>query len=109
MVTASHNDNGWTGVKMGANRPMTFGPEETTRLKEIVTGGQIGYSRQIVKTPKGDDAPGVVIDQAGGLAEGAKGLQVIEAVVQVQPLVEELLGIGAGSCDVESVLTHVGQ
>jgi len=20
MVTASHNDNGWTGVKMGANR-----------------------------------------------------------------------------------------
>jgi phosphomannomutase/phosphoglucomutase len=21
MVTASHNDNGWTGVKMGANRP----------------------------------------------------------------------------------------
>ena len=26
MVTASHNDNGWTGVKMGANRPLTFGP-----------------------------------------------------------------------------------
>jgi len=23
---ASHNDNGWTGVKMGANRPLTFGP-----------------------------------------------------------------------------------
>jgi phosphomannomutase / phosphoglucomutase len=36
MVTASHNDNGWTGVKMGANRPLTFGPEEMTRLKEIV-------------------------------------------------------------------------
>ena len=26
MVTASHNDNGWTGVKMGARRPVTFGP-----------------------------------------------------------------------------------
>ena len=38
MVTASHNDNGWTGVKMGANRPMTFGPDEMTRLKEIVLG-----------------------------------------------------------------------
>ncbi len=25
MVTASHNDNGWTGVKMGAQRPVTFG------------------------------------------------------------------------------------
>jgi phosphomannomutase/phosphoglucomutase len=36
MVTASHNDNGWTGVKMGANRPLTFGPDEMSRLKEIV-------------------------------------------------------------------------
>ena len=33
MVTASHNDNGWTGVKMGANRPLTFGPDEMGRLK----------------------------------------------------------------------------
>jgi len=40
MVTASHNDNGWTGVKMGANRPLTFGPDEMTRLKEIVLGGK---------------------------------------------------------------------
>src|SRR3981189_2222437 len=38
MVTASHNDNGWTGVKMGAARPLTFGPVEMTRLKEIVLG-----------------------------------------------------------------------
>jgi phosphomannomutase/phosphoglucomutase len=36
MVTASHNENGWTGVKMGAARPLTFGPEEMGRLKEIV-------------------------------------------------------------------------
>ena len=36
MVTASHNDNGWTGVKMGANRPLTFGPDEMNRLKAIV-------------------------------------------------------------------------
>ncbi len=39
MVTASHNENGWTGVKMGAKRPLTFGPDEMTRLKEIVLGG----------------------------------------------------------------------
>ncbi len=39
MVTASHNENGWTGVKMGANKPLTFGPEEMGRLKEIVLGG----------------------------------------------------------------------
>ncbi len=41
MVTASHNDNGWTGVKMGANRPLTFGPQEMTRLKEIVLEAQV--------------------------------------------------------------------
>ena len=40
MVTASHNDNGWTGVKMGANRPLTFGPEEINRLKTIVLEGR---------------------------------------------------------------------
>jgi len=40
MVTASHNDNGWTGVKMGCNRPMTFGPDEMAALKDIVLNGR---------------------------------------------------------------------
>jgi phosphomannomutase / phosphoglucomutase len=40
MVTASHNENGWTGVKMGAQKPLTFGPDEMTRLKAIVLGGE---------------------------------------------------------------------
>ncbi len=35
MVTASHNENGWTGVKIGAERPLTFGPELMSRLKDI--------------------------------------------------------------------------
>ena len=39
MVTASHNDNGWTGIKMGLSRPLTFGPDEMGRLKEIVLAG----------------------------------------------------------------------
>ncbi len=40
MVTASHNENGWTGVKMGAKPPLTFGPDEIGRLKEIVLDDQ---------------------------------------------------------------------
>jgi phosphomannomutase / phosphoglucomutase len=40
MVTASHNENGWTGVKMGASPPLTFGPDEMNRLKAIVLGGE---------------------------------------------------------------------
>jgi phosphomannomutase/phosphoglucomutase len=39
MVTASHNDNGWTGIKMGLDRPLTFGPEEMSALKDIVLAG----------------------------------------------------------------------
>lgn len=45
MVTASHNNNGWTGVKMGIEPPLTFGPDEMSRLKEIVLGG-LGQPRK---------------------------------------------------------------
>ena len=44
MVTASHNDNGWTGVKMGAQRPVTFGPDEMGRLRDIVLEGRFRYA-----------------------------------------------------------------
>jgi len=35
MVTASHNENGWTGVKMGIKKGLTHAPEEMSELKEI--------------------------------------------------------------------------
>lgn len=55
MVTASHNSDGWTGVKMGIEPPLTFGPREMARLKQIVmeglsvsrAGGRYKYVRGI--------------------------------------------------------------
>ncbi len=35
MITASHNENGWTGVKMGIKKGLTHTPEEMVELKEI--------------------------------------------------------------------------
>ena len=35
IVTASHNENGWTGVKMGIQKGLTHGPEEMNELKDI--------------------------------------------------------------------------
>jgi len=35
MITASHNENGWTGVKMGIQKGLTHAPEEMKELKEI--------------------------------------------------------------------------
>ena len=40
MVTASHNPNGWTGVKMGFDRPLTHGPDEMSELRDIVLEGR---------------------------------------------------------------------
>ena len=35
MITASHNENGWTGVKMGIKKGLTHATDEMKELKEI--------------------------------------------------------------------------
>ena len=51
MVTASHNENGWTGVKMGIEKGLTHAPEEMKELKEITLNEKfvkgIGNEKQI--------------------------------------------------------------
>ena len=106
MVTASHNDNGWTGVKMGANRPLTFGPDEMTRLKEIVLnadfklpgGGSYHfvenfparYIADLTRRPKLKRRLKVVVACGNGTA-GAFAPQVMQAIgCEVVPLDTEL-------------------
>jgi phosphomannomutase / phosphoglucomutase len=106
MVTASHNDNGWTGVKMGVQRPLTFGPDEMTRLKEIVLGAKFDlqgggsytfvenfperYIADLTRRPKLARKLKVVAACGNGTA-GAFAPRVLEAIgCEVVPLDCEL-------------------
>jgi phosphomannomutase/phosphoglucomutase len=106
MVTASHNDNGWTGVKMGAARPLTFGPDEMTRLKDIVlsasfdlrSGGQYmfvenfpeRYVADLTRRPRLKRTLRAVVACGNGTA-GAFAPRILEAIgVDVIPLDCEL-------------------
>ena len=106
MVTASHNDNGWTGIKMGIERPLTFGPNEMARLKAIVLEGQYKvsgggkyayvpdmaerYVKALTDRPKLKRRLRVVAACGNGTA-GAFAPQVLEAVgCEVIPLDTEL-------------------
>lgn len=106
MVTASHNDNGWTGVKMGANRPLTFGPDEMGKLKDIVLNAQFDlkgggsyefvenfperYIADLTKRPKLKRKLKVVAACGNGTA-GAFAPKVLEAIgCEVVPLDCEL-------------------
>lgn len=102
MVTASHNDNGWTGVKMGVNRPLTFGPDEMTKLKEIVLGAKFNlkgggsyvfvenfpevYIKDLTDRPKLKH-PIKVIAACGNGTAGAFAPRILEALgAEVIPL-----------------------
>ena len=45
MVTASHNENGWTGVKMGIQKGLTHAPEEMKELKDITLNEKFTYGK----------------------------------------------------------------
>ncbi len=53
MVTASHNENGWTGVKMGIEKGLTHAPEEMNELKDIVLNRKFKFDKGSCKEIKG--------------------------------------------------------
>jgi len=49
MVTASHNENGWTGVKMGINKGLTHAPKEMSELKKITLNNKFKLGKGNIK------------------------------------------------------------
>jgi len=49
MVTASHNENGWTGVKMGITKGLTHAPEEMSELKDITLNNKFKSGKGNIK------------------------------------------------------------
>ena len=49
MVTASHNENGWTGVKMGIKKGLTHAPEEMNELKDITLNKKFIQGKGLIK------------------------------------------------------------
>ena len=55
MVTASHNENGWTGVKMGIKKGLTHAPDEMKELKEITLSQNFSEGKGNLKQIKNFD------------------------------------------------------
>ena len=53
MVTASHNENGWTGIKMGIEKGLTHSPAEMNELKKIVLEKKFTKGKGSYKEIKG--------------------------------------------------------
>ena len=53
MVTASHNENGWTGIKMGIEKGLTHSPNEMNELKKIVSEKKFVTGKGSYKEVKG--------------------------------------------------------
>ena len=49
MITASHNENGWTGIKMGIEKGLTHCKDEMSDLKNIVLNENYWKSSNIDK------------------------------------------------------------
>ncbi|QOL81937.1 phosphomannomutase/phosphoglucomutase [Pseudooceanicola spongiae] len=76
MVTASHNPNGWTGVKMGFAMPLTHGPDEMSELRDIVLNGE-GVARDGGKIEYVDGVFDAYIDDLIGDFKMTRKLKVV--------------------------------
>ena len=97
MITASHNENGWTGIKMGIEKGLTHCKEEMSELKDIVlsekfTSGKFTYKsikdfNKIYTTS--ELASGDVMFSATGVTDGTmlKGVRIKNNIARTESVV----------------------
>lgn len=112
MVTASHNPNGWTGVKMGFERPVTHGPDEMSELRDIVLNGQ-GVARDGGKFERVDGVMDAYIADLVGDYKMTRPLKVVCAAgngtaAAFGPAVLEAMGVEVirSHCDLDYTFPH---
>lgn len=112
MVTASHNPNGWTGVKMGFERPVTHGPDEMSELKAIVLNGQ-GVARDGGKFERVDGVMEAYIADLVGDYKMTRKLKVVCAAgngtaAAFGPAVLEAMGVEVirSHCELDYTFPH---
>ncbi|RMF34576.1 MAG: phosphomannomutase/phosphoglucomutase, partial [Alphaproteobacteria bacterium] len=96
MVTASHNPNGWTGVKIGFRMPLTHGPEEMARLRDIVLGGE-GVARPGGSLIREEGIRAAYLDDLAGDFRMTRPLRAVVAT-----------GNGTASAFAPELLTRIG-
>lgn len=96
MVTASHNPNGWTGVKMGFERPLTHGPDEMARLRDIVLSGA-GVPRDGGSYERVEGVRAAYIDDLVGDFRMSRRLRMVVAT-----------GNGTAGCFAPEILERIG-
>ena len=96
MVTASHNPNGWTGVKMGFERPLTHGPDEMAELRDIVLNG-LGAANDGGALIRAEGVKDAYIDDLCGDFRMSRPLKVVCAT-----------GNGTASAFAPEVLERIG-
>jgi phosphomannomutase/phosphoglucomutase len=112
MVTASHNPNGWTGVKMGFQRPLTHGPEEMDRLRDIVLNGD-GIARDGGRYERVDGVREAYIDDLVGDFKLTRKLRIVCAAgngtaAAFGPEVLRRIGVDVveSHCDLDYTFPH---
>ena len=96
MITASHNPNGWTGVKLGMEQPLTHGPEAMAELRDIVLAGR-GRTRAGGRYTKAPEVAGRYIDDLVADGPISRPLRVVCAA-----------GNGAAGAYAPEMLTRLG-